>query len=79
MVLEYQVKYTTFLRLWFRYAQSVLDNLPGFRKVAKTYLRWFDIITNYFKYRVANGFTEGMSNKMKVDKWMAYGYRNFSN
>lgn len=54
-------------------------DLPGFRKVAKTFLRWFDIITNYFKERVTNGFTEGMNNKIKLDKRMAYGYRNFSN
>ena len=53
------------------------SGLPGFKDVAKTYLRWFDIITNYFRYRVTNGFTEGMNNKIKLDKRMAYGYRKF--
>ena len=65
------------LRCWCCMAYDA--NLPGFRDVARTYLRWFDIITNYFKYRVTNGFTEGMNNKIKLDKRMAYGYRNFSN
>jgi len=65
------------LQCWCRMAYD--SNLSGFRDVARTYLRWFDIITNYFKYRVTNGFTEGMNNKIKLDKQMAYGYRNFSN
>jgi len=33
------------LRCWCRMAYDA--NLPGFRDVAKTYLRWFEIITNY--------------------------------
>ncbi len=65
------------LQCWCRMAYD--SNLPGFRKVAKTYLRWFDIITDYFKYHLINGFTEGMNNKIKLDKRMAYGYRNYSN
>ena len=65
------------LQCWCRMAYD--SNLSGFRDVARTYLRWFDIITNYFKYRVTNGFTEGMNNKIKLAKRMAYGYRNFSN
>jgi len=65
------------LECWCRMAYDA--NLPGFRDVARTYLRWFEIITNYFKHRFTNGFTEGMNNKIKLDKRMAYGYRNFSN
>lgn len=88
------------LRWWC--SNAFRSGLPGFKNVAKTYLRWFDIITNYFRYRVTNGFTEGMNpvrncrkevkrltedkcisngmnNKIKLDKRMAYGYRNFSN
>lgn len=65
------------LRWWCR--NAFRSGLPGFKDVAKTYLRWFDIITNYFKYRITNVFTEGMNNKIKLDKRMAYGYRNFAN
>jgi len=65
------------LHWWCR--NAFRSGLSGFKDVAKTYLRWFDIITNYFRYRVTNGFTEGMNNKIKLDKRMAYGYRNYSN
>lgn len=62
---------------WCGYA--FYSGLPGFKDVAKTFFRWFDIITNYFRYRVTNAFTEGMNNRIKLDERMAYGYRNFSN
>ncbi|MGC6769726.1 transposase [Enterococcus sp. LJL51] len=35
------------------------------------------IITNAFRYFFSNGVTEGLNNKMKVIKRVAYGYRNF--
>lgn len=65
------------LRWWC--SKAFHSGLLGFRDVAKTFLRWFNIITNYFKYRVTTGFTEGMNNKIKLGKRMVYGYRNFSN
>jgi len=55
------------------------SGLPSFEKTGKTMLRWFNEVTNYFKYRVTNGYTEGMNNKIKLDKRIAYGYRNFEN
>jgi len=42
------------LRCWSRMAYD--SNLPGFRDVARSYERWFGIITNYFKERIKNGF-----------------------
>ncbi|OPF87778.1 hypothetical protein BW731_06055 [Vagococcus martis] len=32
---------------------------------------------NAFKYSYSNGFLEGINNKIKVIKRVAYGYRNF--
>jgi len=39
--------------------------------------RWFDIIANYFTYRLTNGFNEEMNNKIKLHKQTVYGYRNY--
>ncbi len=43
--------------------------------VAKTVAYWKKEILNYFKYRVTTGFLEGMNNKIKTIKRMAYGFR----
>jgi transposase len=40
---------------------------------------WRTEILNYFDHRVTNGFVEGMNNRIKVIKRMAYGYRNIDN
>jgi transposase len=40
---------------------------------------WRNEILNYFDHRVTNGFVEGMNNRIKVIKRMAYGYRNVDN
>jgi len=58
---------------------ALTSGLPAFKDIAETILRWFGPVTNYFKYRLTNGYTEGINNKIKLDKRIAYGYRNFSN
>jgi len=40
---------------------------------------WRNELLNYFDHRVTNGFVEGMNNRIKVIKRMAYGYRNIDN
>ncbi len=40
---------------------------------------WRNEILNYFDHPVTNGFVEGMNNRIKVIKRMAYGYRNIDN
>jgi len=51
----------------------------SFKDVSTMVRRWIHPISLYFKYRVTNGYTEGVNNKIKTDKRMAYGYRNFEN
>ena len=54
--------------------------LEEYITVAKTYTNWFNGICNSFidsKYN--NGFIEGLNNKIKVIKRIAFGYRNFDN
>lgn len=39
----------------------------------------FDGICNYFKNRTTSGVMEGINNRIKLIKRMAYGFRNFTN
>lgn len=43
--------------------------------VAQTITYWKQEILNYFTYRITTGFLEGMNNKIKTIKRMAYGFR----
>ena len=44
--------------------------------LGKMLMRWHLYILNYFTYRITNGFTEGMNNKIKTIKRTSYGFRN---
>ena len=46
-------------------------------KFLKTLQNWKDHMLNYFIERVSNGIVEGINNKIKMIKRMAYGFRNF--
>jgi transposase len=50
-----------------------------FSEAIKTITNWFHSIVNYFACRTTNGPAEGINNKIKVIKRMAYGFRNFTN
>jgi transposase len=50
-----------------------------FSDAVKTIENWFQPITNYFSQRTTNGPAEGINNKIKLIKRMAYGFRNFAN
>jgi transposase len=50
-----------------------------FSDAVKTIENWFQPICNYFAQRTTNGPAEGMNNKIKLIKRMAYGFRNFTN
>jgi transposase len=50
-----------------------------FVDAVKTIKNWFESIVNYFRQRTTNGPAEGINNKIKVIKRMAYGFRNFAN
>ncbi|OQY26978.1 MAG: hypothetical protein B6244_11930, partial [Candidatus Cloacimonetes bacterium 4572_55] len=36
-------------------------------------------VLNYFNERISNGMVEGINNKIKRIKRMAFGFRNFNN
>lgn len=53
--------------------------LPAFQSILTMLANWEDCILNSFDFRITNAFTEGMNNKIKVIKRVAFGYRNFEN
>ena len=56
-----------------------MAQIATMREAAGTIRRWIHPISLYFKHKITNGYTEGVNNKIKVDKRVAYGYRNFEN
>ncbi len=62
-------------------AHAKLSIIPnGLKRVLSTFIKLQRFIGNTFKYRhLMNGRIEGLNNKIKVLKRIAYGYRNFQN
>ncbi|OQY26361.1 MAG: hypothetical protein B6244_13805, partial [Candidatus Cloacimonetes bacterium 4572_55] len=52
-----------------RYINTFLNTLKN----------WNQYILNYFNDRISNGMVEGINNKIKRIKRMAFGFRNFNN
>ena len=61
---------------WLLTAEEI--NLPEFRDCVKAFHNWSKYINNSVEYGYTNGFTEGINNKIKVIKRIAFGYRNFN-
>ena len=53
--------------------------LPEFESFLKMLQNWEPYILNAFDCHYSNGFTEGVNNKIKVLKRIAFGYRSFRN
>ena len=53
--------------------------LPEFESFLKMLQNWEPYILNAFDCPYSNGFTEGVNNKIKVLKRIAFGYRSFRN
>lgn len=54
------------------------SGLEEFEEASKTINNWLPYIVNSFiDKRFSNGFTEGLNNKIKVIKRVAFGYKNF--
>ena len=63
-----------FLNHWLSQARS-LEN-KAFTKLADTLDEHRKGLLSYFKHRISTGPLEGLNNKIKVLKRMAYGYRD---
>lgn len=54
-------------------------SIPEMVEVANTIKNWLPYIVNSFiDERFSNCFTEGLNNKIKVIKRLAFGYKNFA-
>lgn len=49
-----------------------------FPKSSKTIINWIGEIVSYFDNRTTQGKVEGINNKIKLVKRLAYGFRNFN-
>ena len=59
-------------------SKCISKNIPEFIEAARTISRWKEYIINSFiDERYSNGFTEGINNKIKVIKRVAFGYKSF--
>lgn len=54
-------------------------DIPEFRSCVRMLANWKEYILNAFDYPYSNGYTEGINNKIKVLKRIAFGFRNFEN
>ena len=61
-------------RGWYRRART--SRLPALMRFARQLKQWHAYIINHCRYPLHTGLLEGMNNKIKVLKRMAYGYRD---
>jgi transposase len=61
------------------HAHALVADLPEFSACLTMLKNWEPYILNAFDCPYSNGFTEGVNNKIKVLKRIAFGYRSFRN
>lgn len=65
----------SFLSRWLSLVEE--SGVEEFKSVIKTFTDWKTEILKGLSQAYSNGFTEGMNNKIKVLKRVAFGFRNF--
>lgn len=64
--------------MFFQTIETIPSGLPKrFRTKFNIFHTFKTGVTNAFNYTYSNGYIEGLNNKIKVIKRVAYGYRNF--
>jgi len=53
-----------------------LSNLEPLKNFVEMIDSHYDNVFSYFDYRINNGFLEGLNNKIKTIKEVAYGYKD---
>jgi transposase len=64
------------LRQWI--SAALASNITPFRELAIKFFRKRHFILNYFQQRITSAISEGINNKIKRLKRMAYGYKDVS-
>jgi transposase len=54
------------------------SSMAPLTKFVTTLRNWWEVILNYFHDRLNSGVVEGLNNKLKLIKRLAYGYRNIA-
>ena len=58
-------------------SKYIEKNIPEFVEAAGTISRWKELILySFIDDRYSNGYTEGINNKIKVIKRIAFGYKS---
>jgi transposase len=65
------------LDVWLKLVERA--GIPEFNKLAATVRRWRGEIFNHFTYGMTNAYAERITNRIKVIKRQAYGFRTFTN
>ena len=73
--MKYSDSVKQFLTQWLKLVEE--SGVSEFNSVLKTFKDWRQAILNGLTQVYSNGFTEGMNNKIKVLKRVAFGFRNF--
>jgi len=63
-----------YLRGWIK--DTVESSLSVFKKIAESFLDKLQYIINWFKKKISSAISEGINNKIKRLKRMAYGYKD---
>ncbi|MBF0512403.1 MAG: transposase, partial [Candidatus Omnitrophica bacterium] len=58
------------------FAQAAMSGIQAFVILAEKFKNKARYILNWFKRRISSAISEGINNKIKRLKRMAYGYRN---
>jgi transposase len=64
------------LRQWI--SAALASNISPFQELAMKFFRKRHLILNYFRQRITSAISEGINNKIKRLKRMAYGYKDVS-
>jgi transposase len=64
----------TNLRVWI--GAAIRSGLPSFVELGFKFFRKRQFVLNYFRLKITTAISEGINNKIKRLKRMAYGYRN---
>lgn len=76
VVMDMSNIYKSLVKRIFKNAEIVAD-IENFDKCTSALTNWITEISNIFRYKITNGYTEGCNNKTKVLKRISYGLRNY--
>ncbi len=74
----WKYKSEAWARKWFEswYRRAIYSRIEPLKKFARMLKRHLDGIINHCKYQIHTGLLEGINNKIKVIKRIAYGFRD---